>query len=430
MQADKGHQIQEEKENLARIQREVKDLEAGERAAQKQLDVSQAKLREHNMAKKTLQRQMERAQEDVDRLDGEVAASVPDTAQLEQLEKELDEFKEQMKLDKDQYEDLIVEKDSASKNSKEHKRKVDDAARTVKAIEDRLDKCRQDAHERTQEREKALRQKNRAIEQVQRAEETRAAWQRKLDEVQVDLETHLEDARNVCERVDVPRGATFDSLQRKLEEARKRRALVEKELGGSQEVLVAQALTAKKAWKEAEVFVKNGEALRTSLTHALDQRKKHWKLFRSSISMRARATFCYLLSERRFRGLLLVDHNKKALEMTVQPSGDVKDGVGRQTKTLSGGEKSFSTICLLLALWDAMGSPLRCLDEFDVFMDSVNRDVSMKMIIQAAARSSGRQYILITPQAMNNKDVKSMRDVTVIKMTDPERGQTALNFAR
>lgn len=37
-------------------------------------------------------------------------------------------------------------------------------------------------------------------------------------------------------------------------------------------------------------------------------------------------------------------------------------------KSLSGGEKSFSTICLLLSLWDNMTVPFRALDEFDVFM--------------------------------------------------------------
>jgi chromosome segregation ATPase len=62
----------------------------------------------------------------------------------------------------------------------------------------------------------------------------------------------------------------------------------------------------------------------------------------------------------------------------------VQSSKGRNTKTLSGGEKSFSSICLLLALWEAMGSPLRCLDEFDVFMDNVNRDVSTKMIVSCS----------------------------------------------
>jgi hypothetical protein len=33
----------------------------------------------------------------------------------------------------------------------------------------------------------------------------------------------------------------------------------------------------------------------------------------------------------------------------------------KAAKSLSGGEKSFATICLLLALWEAIGCPIRCL---------------------------------------------------------------------
>jgi chromosome segregation ATPase len=73
-----------------------------------------------------------------------------------------------------------------------------------------------------------------------------------------------------------------------------------------------------------------------------------------------------------------------------------------------------------------MGSPIRCLDEFDVFMDNVNREISMKMMIDAARTQCSRQFILITPQSMAN--VPFGDDVKVIKMSDPERGQTALPF--
>ena len=65
-----------------------------------------------------------------------------------------------------------------------------------------------------------------------------------------------------------------------------------------------------------------------------------------------------------------------------------------------------------------MGAPIRCLDEFDVFMDSVNRDVSMDMLIRFARQSKGKQFLLITPQSMGKIDLRSP-DVHVVKMADP-----------
>lgn len=108
-----------------------------------------------------------------------------------------------------------------------------------------------------------------------------------------------------------------------------------------------------------------------------------------------------------------MDHDKHELDISVQPDFTRSDAQGREAKTLSGGEKSFSTICLLLSIWEAMGSPIRCLDEFDVFMDSVNRATSMDMMIKAARRSVGRQFILISPQGLGSVD--SHDDVKVYR---------------
>lgn len=45
-----------------------------------------------------------------------------------------------------------------------------------------------------------------------------------------------------------------------------------------------------------------------------------------------------------------------------------KQKKSRDLKSLSGGERSFSTVAFLLSLWSIVESPILFLDEFDVFM--------------------------------------------------------------
>jgi chromosome segregation ATPase len=64
--------------------------------------------------------------------------------------------------------------------------------------------------------------------------------------------------------------------------------------------------------------------------------------------------------------------------------------------TQSGGERSVATVLFLLALQDMIRSPLRALDEFDVHMDAVNRELLFKAIL-ARAKEAGGQWLVITP---------------------------------
>lgn len=50
----------------------------------------------------------------------------------------------------------------------------------------------------------------------------------------------------------------------------------------------------------------------------LNDRKGRWKQFRRLISARARVQFFYLLSERGFRGDLLLNHNERKLDLRVR----------------------------------------------------------------------------------------------------------------
>jgi len=98
-------------------------------------------------------------------------------------------------------------------------------------------------------------------------------------------------------------------------------------------------------------------------TNVMVERRRRWELFQSFISIRARSQFSVLMAERAFKGRLRLEHNERPPQLMIEAGPNGEKSGKRGPKTLSGGERSFSTICLLLALWEAMGSPLRCLDE-------------------------------------------------------------------
>ena len=45
----------------------------------------------------------------------------------------------------------------------------------------------------------------------------------------------------------------------------------------------------------------------------------------------------------------------------------------KDVRQLSGGERSYTTLCLLLALGHVIEAPFRLMDEYDVFLDEISR---------------------------------------------------------
>ncbi|KAH8727160.1 dna repair protein-like protein rad18 [Phaeosphaeriaceae sp. PMI808] len=428
MQVDKEDQIKQEQARLESIRQEVQGLNKVASDLQAKVNDYRSREQDHIRTNKRLRITWQKAADTVQRLEDELSDAAPDEAAADVLEETLTEAKDELRRAEGVFEDMILLKDKLNDENKANKKSLEDAQRHVSELTFKLEKAKSTVRKNQGQREDDLKKKNVAVEQVIAAEKNRKIWVEERLSTQAEVDSHIRKAEETCpQRVPVPPEKSSEDLGNMLERLVNTRRITEKELGGSQDELLRAANQAKRVHQEARKEFDDIEGLKAHLISTLNNRQQRWQQFRSGISVRARVTFNYLLSERKFRGSLNIDHKKGLLDIHVQPDITEKSGDGRQTKTLSGGEKSYSTVCLLLALWDAMGSPIRCLDEFDVFMDSVNRERSMEMIIQAARRSIGRQFIFITPQSMNN--VGHASDVKIIRMSDPERNQTALNFS-
>ncbi|KAF8625965.1 hypothetical protein AX17_006690 [Amanita inopinata Kibby_2008] len=257
------------------------------------------------------------------------------------------------------------------------------------------------------------------LENVKKAEQA-------MELVQQEFEIWTAKALEFCERVPNPRKA--DEVQRILDSVQKALKEREKRHGATVEEMTIEVNKAKARLEAVESELKQMSVLNRALKRSLTTRLARWQEFRRHIALRCKLVFQYNLSHRGYFGKVLFNHEIQTLQLKVQTDDQIATQGSRDKdpRSLSGGEKSFSTICLLLSLWESIGCPLRCLDEFDVFMDAVNRRISMKMMIETANSSDKKQYILITPQDMTN--ITPGNTVRVHRMRDPERGQGVLHF--
>lgn len=85
----------------------------------------------------------------------------------------------------------------------------------------------------------------------------------------------------------------------------------------------------------------------------------------------------------------------------------------------SGGERSFSTIAFLIALWESAYSPFNILDEVDVFMDRVTRNLALETLIATANKKQGKQYIFLSPLAPEMKSINNL--LKIYYMPEPKR---------
>uniref|UniRef100_A0A669DVV1 Structural maintenance of chromosomes protein 6 n=1 Tax=Oreochromis niloticus TaxID=8128 RepID=A0A669DVV1_ORENI len=165
---------------------------------------------------------------------------------------------------------------------------------------------------------------------------------------------------------------------------------------GEQEQVVREYAEALALYREKTNQVRDLRRFIDRLDNIMSDRQNRYKIMRRSLSVRCKLYFNNFLIKMNCCGSMIFDHNNETLSIMVKPPGREEDGVS-DMRSLSGGERSFSTVCFMLSLWEITESPFRCLDEFDVYMDMHNRRICLDLLLELSERQHLRQFIFITP---------------------------------
>ncbi|XP_068955434.1 structural maintenance of chromosomes protein 6 [Petaurus breviceps papuanus] len=334
----------------------------------------------------------------------------------EEIKKRMKEVEEEMKIRKEEMETLRKQKAEAEQAYENFKLKIHQVSELAEPVKEELNQvyAEVDVQRRSlRHYEDRLKQHMEAV-QVKREE---------LAKTERELKEKTALAQKICpERIDVKKAPSL--LDKEITRLRQK-IQTETDSHGDREEIIRQYKEAKETYQDMDGKVKSLKKFIKLLDEIMTQRYKTYQQFRRCLTLRCKLYFDNLLSQRAYSGKMLFDHKNETLAITVQP-GEGSQASFSDMRSLSGGERSFSTVCFILSLWSIAESPFRCLDEFDVYMDMVNRRIAMDMILKMADSQQYRQFILLTPQNMSS--LPPSRLIRILRMRDPERGQRALPF--
>ena len=332
-------------------------------------------------------------------------------------------------------------------------------ARNAKVLQD-MEKAELELAEYIQHQSKLKDAIERKREKMKKYEDVVAKQNQKVNDIQANVDKYLETARRLAfqrtkreerkqqeEEGDQPEDSQFTQdptnedleaievkgvnescsfyeakikrVERKIDQERERR-----EVNTDDPVIAYEKYKrAKKQANERARRCQEVDNLAKMLLEDVKTRRKRWKQFRNHISHLTDTKFDEMLNQKGSSGGIDFAHTDQELHLTVQKDSRDQNSQQRDVKALSGGERSFTTIALLLALGESLETPFRVLDEFDVFLDPVSRKLVIESLIQMAKNMEHRQFIFITPQDVSNVEVDPM--LKILKMTPPARNEVA-----
>ncbi|KAL3792589.1 hypothetical protein HJC23_005559 [Cyclotella cryptica] len=404
----------------------------------------------------SLQKKIKDKEADLGNLKAEAETSeeVP-TIDTSEMEADIHEAEEALEDIKKRETSILEEIDALHPTVEEHKRRLDEvAARNVKVMDD-LEEAEHKVEDIVKGRNRREENVEKLRVKVQQCEETLRQQQVLIDnhEEKVSKALHgarrmhffyvreknkldcggdaeggdeeanreptdeeLEEIEPVCPEKDSKHyKAKLVAKQKKIETERSRRSITELDPAVARE----KYLRAKQDLDSKMEQINAIDQATTALEIDLRERKKRWRQFRSHIAQMTNLSFDEFLGKKGSSGVIEFDHDHGRLNLIVQKDQNDQGSQTKDVKALSGGERSFTTLALLLAIGESLETPFRVMDEFDVFLDPLARKIALKTLITTAKEMEHRQFIFITPQDLSS--LKTDPKLKIFQMRPPAR---------
>ncbi|PRP80617.1 hypothetical protein PROFUN_11560 [Planoprotostelium fungivorum] len=401
-----------------RISHEVRGMSGEKKKVEENVNGTRGQLQRARRQLQAQQQAVNPLQREIDELKNykepasEEQTSVEDLKQtLESLYKSLEEAKESKEKAQENAKEVKQKQAPFHRQLQEKQQEIDNIATDISSTQDNVN----DVSARLQQLVLKKAKSSRAALEIER---NREQVEESLGEARREVENRVAIASQICP----------EAIEREIRHVQDE---INREKRGKRQPEVIR-----KRYKEANFNyqtivnqVQSLEGQQKDMEKCLQGRLAKWQSFRKSLAMRTGMLFNYYLTQKGYSGSLKWDHEGKKLDIRVELDKDRprQQQATQDTRALSGGERSYSTVSLLLALWEAMECPFRAMDEFDVFMDAMNRDLSIKLLIDASKEQLDRQFIFITPHDFSTVTGSHVR---IHRMIPPERGQTTLNFSQ
>ncbi|XP_037112816.1 structural maintenance of chromosomes protein 6 [Syngnathus acus] len=409
-------------EEIRHQQREVETQKSQASTLQRQMSKLEEEIKQNERLEMEAQAEMKTAIDKATKYRLELSdlqnLEEPQLEDLKPLEEDLQEIVTKMAEENQKCEEARAQRSELKENYqraeqeyKLHKERINIIVEKADAIKEDLIKVDQEVMKCKHHKKYYDDKRGGHLQSIQELEDT---LRNKEQEVQVNV---LKATQIWPERLQVKR--TAKSLDTEISRLKVKFATQQEQEGDRHEI-IREYRDALEKYKNTAQQMKNLNTFIKSLDRVMNQRLKVFGDLRSYLSARCIYYFSVMLSQRGYTGTMNFDHKNETLVISVQ-TGRGSEGDLVNMRSLSGGERSFSTVCFVLSLWAITDAPFRCLDEFDVYMDMVNRRISMDMMLQVAESQRYRQFIFLTPQSMSSLPETDL--INILRLKDPQRGQ-------